>query len=62
MTPLEKLRERVEALKIEAISADWEQFKLKFLESQSIQALQTKQDRQIQSLEKELTQLLKRIA
>lgn len=62
ITPLEKLSERTRALKTEVVAEEWQAFKLKFLESQSIKVLPTKQDRQIQSLEHELTQLLKKIA
>jgi transposase InsO family protein len=62
MTPLEKLTERVKTLKTQTLDPQWELFKLKFLNSQTITVLATKQDRQIHSLESELTQLLKKIA
>lgn len=62
MTPLEKLAERTKSLKTEKAAPELEAFRLKFLASQSIQALPTKQDWQLLSLERELTQLLRKIA
>jgi transposase InsO family protein len=62
MTPLEKLAERSKALRTQALAPEWEAFRLKFINSQTIKALHTKQDWQLQSLEYELLQLLKKIA
>lgn len=62
ITPLEKLLEREQALKTESVETEYEAFKLKFLQSRTIKVLPTKQDRQIQSLESELTQLLRKLA
>jgi hypothetical protein len=62
ITPLEKLRERAKTLKTEQIASEWEAFKLKFLKSQTIVTLEIKQDWQIQTLERQLTKLLKEIA
>jgi hypothetical protein len=62
MTPLEKLAERFKTLKTQVLAPEWESFRLKFINSQTIKALHTKQDWQLQSLEHELLQLLKKIA
>jgi len=62
LTPLEKLKERAAALKLESVPPELEEFRLKFLASQTISPMISKQDRQIRKLEEELTQLLKKIA
>lgn len=62
ITPLEKLAERTRALKTKTFEPEWESFKLKFLKSQTIKPMITKQDWQLQTLERELTRLLKAIA
>jgi transposase InsO family protein len=62
ITPLEKLRERSQTLKTEKVEEKWDAFRLKFLKSRTIVAVGTKQDWQIQSLEAQLTKLLKEIA
>jgi len=62
ITPLEKLEERTRTLKTQALGPEWESFKLKFLASQTIRPVQSKQDRQIETLERKLSQLLKKIA
>jgi transposase InsO family protein len=65
LTPWEKLLERREALKTAVVAAEWEATRLKFIASQTIRAVPTatdKHDRQIQSLERQLTQLLRKIA
>ena len=62
ITPIEKLQERTRTLASQSFLADLELLRLKFLKSQTIKTLVTKQDRQIQSLEKKLTELLKKIA
>lgn len=65
ITPMEKIKERETTLKsMTMVEPDLESFRFKFLHSQTIVNLpmQTKQDRKIQKLEIELTQLLKKIA
>ncbi len=63
MTPLEKLQERSEALKVEAVAPELETLRLKFLASRPISLKpMNRQDRQILQLETELIQLLKKIA
>lgn len=62
ITPLEKLRERIKTLSTQTLEGTLESFKLKFLESQTIKVLPVRQDRQIESLERTLTELLRKIA
>ena len=61
ITPLEKLAERRESLKSEKVSPDLESLRLQFLQPPPIQE-GTPQDRQIQSLERELRALLAFVA
>jgi transposase InsO family protein len=64
LTPYEKLQERIIALRVLTTDSNLESFKLKFLHSQTMTFLpvQDRQDRQIQKLEDQLTQWLKKIA
>jgi hypothetical protein len=63
MTPLEKLEERAQALKNEALPADLEPIRIKFLQSRPINLEPVdKQERQILRLETELKRLLREIA
>lgn len=57
LTPIEKLSERLEALKTESIDASLEFFKLRFLRESPMRL--TKHDRQLQKLENQLFALLK---
>lgn len=62
LTPLEKLNERIRTLKTQRLDPKLEDFKFKFLKSQTIKPVEITKDWRILSLERTLTKLLKEIA